>query len=114
MDRSSYITERNLTEVFKNLTNFNEDRLETTTEFINDMTTEGTTEAFQSSTIRPKRMNIVMNDIILTIPNAEENKYLWLPLTLLITGAVLSHLGENFSFLQIFKTKKSICHFSYI
>ncbi|XP_031636749.1 facilitated trehalose transporter Tret1 isoform X2 [Contarinia nasturtii] len=98
MDRSSYINERNLTEVFNNLTNFeNSILVETTTDFMS------TTEAFQSSTIRPKRMNVLnstegnkintMNDIILTIPNAEENKYLWVPLTLLITGAVLSHLG---------------------
>lgn len=34
-----------------------------------------------------------ISKIILPIPNAEENVYLWIPLTLIITGAYFAHMG---------------------
>lgn len=34
-----------------------------------------------------------INKIFLPIPNAEENKYSWLPLTFIITGAYFAHIG---------------------
>lgn len=34
-----------------------------------------------------------LSKFFLSIPNAEENKYLWLPLALLLTGSFFAHLG---------------------
>lgn len=110
LDRSSFINERNLTETLRNLTDFeNAMQFETTTEFSTnfDDQTETTNDWNQSTTSRNKRMNMINsaetnftiimdeNKIILPIPNAEENKYLWIPLTFLIAGAVFSHIGKN-------------------
>lgn len=105
LDRSSFVDQRNLTTFLNNLKNFeNEMHLETTTDFLSTFI-QTTTDTFFETTPRYKRMNIIKSsngssmtigddgNIILPIPNAKENKYLWLPLTLLIAGAVLSHLG---------------------
>lgn len=95
-----------------------ENLFSTTTEFIeygststidyndNDTTTGMSTESSESTTHRFKRMNapqshinkseLIVDDspeIILPIPNVKENKFLWLPLTLLLTGALFAHLG---------------------
>lgn len=64
------------------------------------------TKAVEATTIRSKRMNVIkarpqdtsvnhteLNEIILQLPNAEENKYLWLPLSLLLTGSLFAHIG---------------------
>lgn len=116
LDRSSFIDQRNLTAIFSNLTDFeNSTHFETTTDFTTtfDDSTQATTDSILDTTARSlsKRMNIVDipresnmttgddSNIILSIPNGKENKYLWLPLTLLIAGAVFSHLGRvRFSF----------------
>ncbi|XP_055312540.1 facilitated trehalose transporter Tret1 isoform X2 [Sitodiplosis mosellana] len=108
LDRSSFVDQRNLTAAFSNLTDFeNVMHFEMTTEFLTtyDDGTQTTTDSILETTARYKRANVVESpsgsnmtvgdesNIILHIPNAKENKYLWLPLTLLIAGAVLSHLG---------------------
>lgn len=110
LDRSSFVNVRNLTADFNNLTDF-EYTVQTTTEFMttyDDITQETTFESIIETTARYKRMhaiesnsgsNITVVDdsnIILPIPNAKKNEYLWLPLTLLIAGAMLSHIGILF------------------
>lgn len=110
LDRTSYVNEHNLTEAL-NLARRVQDAVETTTyDFMTTYDDEYNSESGENSTEAHivKRMNLVEtprmnetlgdfdpNKIILTIPNAEENKYLWIPLVLLITGAVFSHLGKH-------------------
>lgn len=108
LDRSSFVNEHNLTAAFNNnLTDF-ENSMQTTTEFMStydDITQSTTIDSILETTARYKRMHAVESfsgsnitdiddsNIILPIPNAKQNEYLWLPLTLLIAGAMLSHIG---------------------
>lgn len=115
LDRSSFVDQRNLTAAFGNLTDFeNATQFERTTGFMStyDDGTDTTIDPILETTARYKRMDILQlpsgsnvtigdeSHIILPIPNAKENEYLWLPLTLMIAGAVFSHLGKGNSISQ--------------
>lgn len=57
-----------------------------------------TTDAYYGSTMAAAATNGTtatagISRIILPIPNAEQNEYLWIPLTLIIAGAYFAHLG---------------------
>lgn len=107
LDRASFIDIRNITEAYNNLTEVeNSYEYETTTDSLStiyDGTTETSTDPIRSTTLRIKRMNAKKiseanattneGDSKIILPIAKQNKYLWLPLTLLIAGAVFSHLG---------------------
>lgn len=111
LDRTSYINQRNLTEIINNSTDgilsmisAATEQYETTTEFI-----DGTTEFMETTTEISKHMSLALvataentsnepidSSIFLQIPNVKANDYSWIPLTLLIAGAVFSHVGKRF------------------
>lgn len=115
MDRSSFVDVHNLTEALQ-LARIEADPMETTTfDYLSTLddtyyyNSDNSDESSEGTTVRAKRMSLAevpkVNEstvgqfdpskIILNIPNAKGNKYLWLPLTLLITGAMFSHMGEH-------------------
>lgn len=66
------------------------------TEMYNTTESHESFYATNGSDFGNKSDNATLGDIskiILPIPNAEENVYLWIPLTLIITGAYFAHLG---------------------
>lgn len=101
LDRASFIDLRNLTETLNNSTEYeNPLDFDETSEYLSTID-DGNVET--PTTLRVKRMKsesvvvlnvtIIEDDSKIILPIAKENRYLWLPLTLLITGAVFSHLG---------------------
>lgn len=110
-ERGQFITEKNLTEIIRQYEiNGNSSMHETTTLEFESSTaytttteyTDATTAEPQSTTYRSKRMNVPnsynnsvidetnLNQVILPIKNA--NELLWLPLSLLLLGALFAHL----------------------
>lgn len=100
LDRLSFINELNLTEAFENLDDAEGSEYEITTEFLTNLN-ESTTfwvERMHSTNMPVTNYTAIDDDtanVILSIPNAKENQFLWIPLALLIAGAVLSHLGMS-------------------
>lgn len=116
LDRSSYISSSNLTDVLNLLHTDNDSMEKTTSDFMTtanvddeyDYSGDSSTKSMESTGLRSKRMGLAElpkfnstvdefdpSKIILSIPNGKENELLWLPLTLLVTGAMFSHIGEN-------------------
>lgn len=57
-----------------------------------------TNDDFKNTTTTPeavddKLQNAIPEDILIQLPKLDENKYLWLPLTLLLGSAFLTHIG---------------------
>lgn len=115
--RTNFVNENNITYSLNASDEHSTIAYETTT-FLNDLMStisysdellenDTTTDIVENTTMRFKRMNIFetapnetkrsnqtdFREIILPLPNAEENKYLWVPLTLLLAGAFFAHIG---------------------
>lgn len=106
LQRSNFINQKNLT---LDATMSNGGDTEITTELLVSITTEtyfnlqnekttnsieATTFHFNPDTNQTNAANRSdLNKLFISIPNAEENKYLWIPLALMLTGSFFAHLG---------------------
>lgn len=95
MKREEYMIPLSIYDDF-NSTNFDFDLLANgfaETEFPYNLTFEQenkTTEAISVDLDEPKN---ILDHLVIKIPKVEENRYLWLPLTLLLLSAFFAHMG---------------------
>lgn len=102
VDHASFIDLRNLTEALNTTEYENALDYGTTSDYLSTLDDDSVETP---TTLRVKRMKsdsvvapnvtLIEDDSKIILPIAKENRYLWLPLTLLIAGAAFSHLGTH-------------------
>ena len=75
--------------IYTNESNFNNSKFndDAYDEYYND------DDFFNKTITAPEKESVIPKDIFVPLPKSMENKYLWVPLTLLLGSAFLSHTG---------------------
>lgn len=76
-----------------NSTNFNFEMDETESPLTSNFTTDQENKTVEAAPIVADNKKNILDTLVIQIPKAEENKFLWLPLSLLLMSAFFAHMG---------------------